>query len=71
LPETFTSPRPALPGIDELSATLAEGLQARVRITMGKNKGKMVIEFGSFDELYRIAHRILPQPPAEAGAARE
>ncbi|MGH2769391.1 MAG: ParB/RepB/Spo0J family partition protein [Actinomycetota bacterium] len=71
LPETFTSPRPALPGIDELSATLAEGLQTRVRITRGKKKGKMVIEFGSFDELYRIAHRILPQPPAEAGAARE
>ncbi len=65
--DTLTPPRPTPPGLDELSAALAEGLQARVRITMGKKRGKMVIELGSFDELHRIAHRILPPPETAQG----
>jgi ParB family chromosome partitioning protein len=65
--EEVAPPRPAPSGLEELSRTLAEELQASVRITMGKRRGKMVIEFGSLDELHRIVHRILPVDESAQG----
>lgn len=52
-------PQPA--GLAEASERLSEELQTRVSITMGRRKGKIVIEFGSVDDLERIFRRIVSQ----------
>lgn len=46
--------RPEPAGLLEASERLSEILQTRVRVAMGSRKGKIVIEFGSVDDLERI-----------------
>lgn len=43
------------PALEKVAHTLAANLDTRVTVTMGKRKGKIVIEFKSEDELKRIA----------------
>lgn len=52
------SPTPAL--VSDAQRRLAEHLQTRVRIEMGKRKGKIVLDFVSLDELERVVRSILP-----------
>lgn len=54
-----TSPRQA--GLLELGEALSQELNTRVTVTMGRRKGKIVIDFGSYDDLNRIYHQISPQ----------
>jgi ParB family transcriptional regulator, chromosome partitioning protein len=42
------------PGLIDLQDDLSDALLARVRISMGANKGRLQIEFGSVDDLERI-----------------
>jgi ParB family transcriptional regulator, chromosome partitioning protein len=46
------------PGLVEISEALSDRLGTRVNVTMGRGKGKIVIEFGSGDDLVRICRRI-------------
>lgn len=46
--------RQANPELDELASKWADRLDTRVGITMGKNKGKLTVEFASMDDLNRI-----------------
>lgn len=54
--------RPAQPrsdsGLTEISDALSDRLETRVLVTKGRRKGKIVIEFGSDDDLVRIWRRI-------------
>lgn len=54
--------RPAQPrsdsGLTEISDELSDRLETRVLVTKGRRKGKIVIEFGSDDDLVRIWRRI-------------
>jgi ParB family chromosome partitioning protein len=51
---------PALkaPGLKELSDRLGDKLDTRVSITMGKAKGKVIIEFSTLEDLRRIVGEI-------------
>jgi ParB family chromosome partitioning protein len=51
---------PALkaPGLKELSDRLGDKLDTRVSITMGKAKGKVIIEFSTLEDLRRIVDEI-------------
>jgi ParB family chromosome partitioning protein len=51
---------PALkaPGLKELSDRLGDKLDTRVSITMGKAKGKVIIEFSTLEDLRRIVEEI-------------
>jgi len=53
--------RPSAPGLLELSDRLSERLETRVRVDMGRTKGKVVIEFASMDDLRRIVEVVDPQ----------
>jgi ParB family transcriptional regulator, chromosome partitioning protein len=58
-PEEGTPPRPAParlrpPGVLELEELLAEHLSTRVRVDMGANRGKVIIEFATLEDLERI-----------------
>ncbi len=47
-------PRPFAPGLVELSDRLADRLETRVKIDLGKSKGKITVEFATLDDLRRI-----------------
>ena len=50
---------PAESNFGEAEEILSEQLQTRVRIQMGKRRGKIVVEFGSGDDLERIISEIV------------
>lgn len=53
--------RPNAPGLIDLNDRLSDRLDTRVRITMGKTKGKIAIEFASLGDLERIVGVIDPR----------
>lgn len=53
--------RPNAPGLLDLNERLSDRLDTRVRITMGKAKGKIAIEFASLGDLERIVGVIDPR----------
>jgi ParB family transcriptional regulator, chromosome partitioning protein len=46
--------RPNAPGLSELGDRLGDRLDTRVRVDLGKSKGRIVVEFASMDDLRRI-----------------
>jgi ParB family transcriptional regulator, chromosome partitioning protein len=59
-PEAPKRPRPNIqaPGIADLAERLSDRLDTRVRVQLGKRKGKVLIEFASLDDLQRIVDAI-------------
>lgn len=59
------------PGLAELGERIGDFLQTRVRVTKGRGKGKIVIDFGSSEDLERIARRlgaVVEEQPAQGAA---
>jgi ParB family chromosome partitioning protein len=52
--------RPALqsPGVRALEEQLADLLETRVKVQLGKRKGKVLIEFATLEDLQRICHAL-------------
>ncbi|MGH3430460.1 MAG: ParB/RepB/Spo0J family partition protein [Mycobacteriales bacterium] len=50
--------KPQAPGLDYLANRLADQLETRVKVDMGRRKGKIVIEFATVDDLNRIVASI-------------
>ena len=57
----FKARRPMAPGLAELNDRLSDRLDTRVKVTMGKAKGKIAIEFASLGDLERIVGIIDPR----------
>jgi ParB family chromosome partitioning protein len=53
------------PGAAALEARLSDYFETRVRVDLGRRKGKIVVEFGSVDDLERIVEIMAPDLPAE------
>lgn len=53
--------RPTAPGLSELGDRLSDRLDTRVQVTLGRNKGKVSIEFASLSDLERIVSVIDPR----------
>ena len=53
--------RPTAPGLTELGDRLSDRLDTRVKVTLGRNKGKISIEFASLTDLERIVSVIDPR----------
>jgi ParB family chromosome partitioning protein len=47
--------RPVAPHAAELAERLSDRLETRVRVTLGRTRGRIVVEFASLDDLERIA----------------
>ncbi len=70
-------PVPQAPGVADLAERLSDRLDTRVRVQIGKRKGKVLIEFATLEDLQRICDAIgLGVDPAaveaieQAGSAR-
>jgi ParB family chromosome partitioning protein len=55
------------PGLLELESLLASHLETRVRVTMGGNRGRVIIDFATLDDLERL-YRLMTEPGAEPGS---
>ena len=51
------------PGILELEELLADRLSTKVRVDMGANRGKVIIEFATLEDLERI-YKTMTEPPS-------
>jgi ParB family chromosome partitioning protein len=65
-PSLKAVPAPVENPLAEVEELLSEQLATRVTIQMGKRRGKMVIEFGSADDLDRIVSEIVGSGPGLA-----
>lgn len=59
-PQRRQRARPVAPGLSELSDRLADRLETRVKVDLGKSKGKITVEFATLDDLRRIVDVIDP-----------
>jgi ParB family chromosome partitioning protein len=65
-----TSAKVAAPEAADFAARLSDALDTRVRVDLGRRKGKVTIEFGSIDDLERIVDIIAPTAVAKRRGAR-
>ncbi len=54
-------PRPFAPGLVEISERLADRFETRVKIDLGKSKGKITVEFATLEDLRRIVDIMDPR----------
>jgi ParB family chromosome partitioning protein len=57
----FKARRPTAPGLADLNDRLSDRLDTRVKVTMGRAKGRIAIEFASLGDLERIVGIIDPR----------
>jgi ParB family chromosome partitioning protein len=62
-PTTTRRSRPTAPGVEDLAARLSDRLETRVRVDLGRRKGRITIEFASLPDLERIVAVIDPDHP--------
>ncbi len=55
--------RPTAPALTDLAARLSDRLETRVKVDLGKRKGRIVVEFASLPDLERIIGLIDPGHP--------
>jgi ParB family chromosome partitioning protein len=53
--------KPTAPGLADLAERLSDRLETRVRVELGKSKGKITVEFASLDDLQRIVDVMDPR----------
>ncbi len=53
--------KPVAPGLTELADRLSDRLETRVKVDLGKAKGKITVEFASLDDLRRIVDVMDPR----------
>jgi ParB family transcriptional regulator, chromosome partitioning protein len=57
-PRVRVRPVMQAPGMDDLAERLSDRLETRVRVQLGKRKGKVLIEFATLEDLQRICDAI-------------
>jgi ParB family chromosome partitioning protein len=53
--------KPVAPGLTELAERLSDRLETRVKVDLGRHKGKITVEFASLDDLRRIVDIMDPR----------
>ncbi|WP_104105099.1 ParB/RepB/Spo0J family partition protein [Nocardioides sp. 616] len=53
--------RPVAPGLTELASRLGDRFETRVKVDLGKSKGKITVEFASMEDLRRIVDVMDPR----------
>lgn len=53
--------RPTAPGLADLAERLSDRLETRVKVDLGKSKGKITVEFASLEDLRRIVDIMDPR----------
>src|SRR5215470_5789581 len=60
-PRRASTKQPVAPGLNALADHLSDALETRVKVELGKHKGKIVVEFASLDDLQRIVTTMSPE----------
>jgi ParB/RepB/Spo0J family partition protein len=55
--------QPVAPALRDLADQLSELYETKVRVDLGRNKGKIVVEFASLEDLERIIEAMAPDRP--------
>lgn len=63
--------KPETPGLRNLANELSDHFETRVKVDLGKRKGKIVVEFASVDDLERIVAAMAPETAAALRDGRE
>jgi ParB family transcriptional regulator, chromosome partitioning protein len=53
--------RPTAPGLVDLAERLSDRFETRVRVDLGRRKGRITVEFASMDDLRRIVDIMDPR----------
>ncbi len=59
--------RPVAPALAALAGRLSDRFETRVKVDLGRAKGRIVVEFGSIDDLERIVALMAPTGGASTG----
>jgi ParB family transcriptional regulator, chromosome partitioning protein len=60
-PRRASARQPVAPALTELASRLSDVLETRVKVEVGKQKGKIVVEFASLEDLQRIVTTMSPE----------
>jgi ParB family chromosome partitioning protein len=60
--------QPSPPALNDLADRLSDAFDTRVKVELGKRKGKIVVEFGSLEDLERIVATMSPDWAGSLGA---
>ncbi|MBI1758104.1 MAG: ParB/RepB/Spo0J family partition protein [Actinobacteria bacterium] len=66
-PRAAQAARVVAPGLSELADRLSDSFDTRVKVELGRHKGKIVVEFASVDDLERIVSLMAPAIAQGAG----
>lgn len=66
-PRAATHAKPVAPALRHLSDRLSDLFDTRVKVEMGRSKGKIVVEFSTIDDLERIVKAMSPEASPAAG----
>jgi ParB family chromosome partitioning protein len=58
------SSKPVAPRLQDLAESLSDRFETRVKVDLGRRKGRIVVEFASLDDLERIVGMMNPSPDA-------
>ena len=56
-----TTAKRVIPGLEDVAVTLSDTFDTRVRLELGRTKGRIVVEFATQEDLKRIMTIMLPQ----------
>jgi ParB family chromosome partitioning protein len=70
-PRAAPTRRITAPAVTELANKLSDAFDTRVRVDIGRRKGRITVEFASIDDLERIVALMAPQVSNRAVAAAE
>ncbi len=56
--------QPTAPGLRHLADRLSDLFETRVKVELGRHKGKIVVEFATLDDLERIVKTMSPEATA-------
>jgi ParB family transcriptional regulator, chromosome partitioning protein len=62
-PARTTAKPPTAPALRDLADRLSDRFETRVKVEMGRRKGKIVVEFATVDDLERIVKAMTPDVP--------
>jgi ParB family chromosome partitioning protein len=64
-PRAATRAKPYAPALRHVSDRLSDLFETRVKVEMGQNKGKIVVEFSTIDDLERIVKAMAPEASSD------
>lgn len=70
-PHRSRTKTPVAPGLRHLSERLSDHFETRVKVDLGRKKGRIVVEFSTIDDLERILETMAPEAAASVRDAQE